>query len=138
VHCIELLPTPLPVVTYKNDFQLFHCKHYSALTLLIWRQEGHLTCKKLSGRVLAWLFVWDEVQICIWPSWCHCHLLSFTSVKFRLVLVSAHPGNPGQSPAGRKMDVCQCERYCDDAGSTVEENTSIFECLTVAVRNGMW
>jgi len=25
-------------------------------------------CKKLSGGVLAWLSVWSEVQICIWPS----------------------------------------------------------------------
>jgi len=41
---------------------------FSALTLLVGRQEGHLACKKLSGGVLAWLFVWSEVQICIWPS----------------------------------------------------------------------
>jgi len=41
---------------------------FSALTLLVGRQEGHLACKKLSGGVLAWLFVWGEVQICIWPS----------------------------------------------------------------------
>jgi len=34
----------------------------------------------------------DEVQICIWPSWCHCHWLPLASVKSRLVLVSAHPG----------------------------------------------
>jgi len=27
----------------------------SALTLLVWRQEGHLACKKLSGGMLAWL-----------------------------------------------------------------------------------
>jgi len=27
-----------------------------------------------------------ELQICIWPSWCHCHSLSLASVKFRLVL----------------------------------------------------
>jgi len=40
----------------------------SALTLLVGRQEGHPTCKKLSGGVLAWLFVWSNVQICIWPS----------------------------------------------------------------------
>jgi len=37
----------------------------SALTLLVGRQEGHPACKKLSGRVLAWLFVWSNVQICI-------------------------------------------------------------------------
>jgi len=41
---------------------------FSALTLLVGRQEGHLACKKMSGEVLAWLFVWSEVQICIWPS----------------------------------------------------------------------
>jgi len=28
---------------------------FSALTLLVGRQEGHLACKKLSGEVLAWL-----------------------------------------------------------------------------------
>jgi len=36
----------------------------SALTLLVGRQEGHPACKKLSGKVLAWLFVWSEVQTC--------------------------------------------------------------------------
>ena len=41
---------------------------FSALTLLVWRQEGHLAVKKLSGGVLAWLSVRSEVQTCIWPS----------------------------------------------------------------------
>ena len=59
---------------------------FSALTLLVGRQEGHPACKKLSGGVLAWLSVWREVQTCIWPSWCHCHSLSLASVKSRLVL----------------------------------------------------
>jgi len=35
---------------------------FSALTLLVGRQEGHLACKKLSGGVLAWLSVWSEVH----------------------------------------------------------------------------
>jgi len=35
---------------------------------LVGRQEGHPACKKLSGWVLAWLSVWSDVQICIWPS----------------------------------------------------------------------
>jgi len=30
---------------------------FSALTQLVGRQEGHPACKKLSGGVLAWLFV---------------------------------------------------------------------------------
>ena len=29
---------------------------------------------KMSDEVLAWLSVWNEVQMtCIWSSWCHCH-----------------------------------------------------------------
>ena len=41
---------------------------FSALTLLVGRQEGHPACKKQNGGVLAWLSVWSEVQTCIWPS----------------------------------------------------------------------
>jgi len=59
---------------------------FSALTLLVGRQEGHPACKKQSGGVLAWLSVWSEVQTCTWPSWCHCHSLSLAPVKSRLVL----------------------------------------------------
>jgi len=70
--------------------------------LLVGRQQGHLACKKLSGRVLMWLSVWGEVQVC------HYQSLSFASVKSRLVLVVAHQCNPGQSPEGHKTDVCVC------------------------------
>jgi len=45
----------------------FSCS-FSALMLLVGRQEGHLTCKKLSGGMLVSLCVWVKVQICIWPS----------------------------------------------------------------------
>jgi len=41
---------------------------FSALTLLVGRQEGHPACKKESGGVLVWLSVWSEVQTCMWPS----------------------------------------------------------------------
>ena len=60
---------------------------FSAVTLLVERQEGHPACKKLSGGVLAWLSVWSEVQI------------GFTS------LVPAHPGSPGKRAVKR---VCVC------------------------------
>ena len=59
----------------------------SALTLLVGWQEGHPACKTLSGGVLAWLSVWSKVQTCIWLGGCHCHSLSLTSVKSRLVLL---------------------------------------------------
>jgi len=75
-------PSPIQLTHYA--WQLF-CA-FSALTLLVLWQEGHPVCKKLSGGVLAWLSVWSEVQICIWPSWCHCHSLSLALVKSRLVL----------------------------------------------------
>jgi len=54
---------------------------FSALTLLVGRQEGHPSCKKLSGGVLACLCVCNEVQICISPSWCHCHSLYLAPVN---------------------------------------------------------
>jgi len=41
---------------------------FSALMLLVGRQEGHPDCKKLSGGVLAWLSVWSEMQTYVWPS----------------------------------------------------------------------
>jgi len=44
------------------------CCAFSALTLLVGRQEGHPACKEQSGGVLARLSVWSEVQTCIWPS----------------------------------------------------------------------
>jgi len=52
---------------------------FSALALLVGRQEGHPACKKLSS-------VWSEVQTYIWPSWCHCRSLSLALVKSRLIL----------------------------------------------------
>ena len=59
---------------------------FSALTLLVGRQEGHPACKKTEQWGAGVLSVWSEVQTCIWPSWCHCHSLSLASVKSRLVL----------------------------------------------------
>ena len=41
---------------------------FSALTLLVGRQEEHPAGKKLSGGVLVWLSVWSKVQTCILPS----------------------------------------------------------------------
>ena len=41
---------------------------FSALTLLVGRQEGHPACEKLTGGVLAWLSVWSDVQTGIWHS----------------------------------------------------------------------
>jgi len=74
---------------------------FSALTLLVWRQEGHLACKKLSGGMLAWLSVWGEVQICIWPSKCHCHSPSLAPVNLDWFYLSGTG-----SPAVKQLNVC--------------------------------
>ena len=84
LHC-AILPSS-PYYNYSACFVTGITLSISALTLLVRWQEGHLACKKLSGRMLAWLSVWSDVQTCIWPSWCHCHSLSLAAVKSRLVL----------------------------------------------------
>jgi len=53
---------------HQNTFLHLCLAAFSALTLLVGRQEGHPACKNPSGGVLAWLCVWSEVQTCIWPS----------------------------------------------------------------------
>ena len=57
LQLVDILNTLFNILTYA----------FSALTLLVGRQEEHPACKKLSGGVLAWLS-WSEVQTCIWPS----------------------------------------------------------------------
>jgi len=53
----------------NNNYDTFlNVNAFSALTLLVGRQEGHPVCKKQRGGVLAWLSVWSEVQTCIWLS----------------------------------------------------------------------
>ena len=61
IHCCNLF-----LVCYVCF--VLSCCAFSALTLLVGRQEGHPACKKLSGGVLAWLSVWSEVLTCICPS----------------------------------------------------------------------
>ena len=72
---------------------------FSALTLLVGRQEGHLACKKLSGEVLAWLSVWSEVQTCIMAQLMPLPLTVSCFSKIQIgftYLVPAHPGSPGK------------------------------------------
>ena len=88
---------------------------FSALTLLVGRQEGHPACKKLSGGVLAWLFVWSRVQTCIWPSLCHCHSLSLAPIKSRLVLPFWYWLTwvvPDKGPLNARVCVCVVQCTC--------------------------
>ena len=91
------------------SYKYWNILAFSALMLLVGRQEGRPACKKLSGGVLMWLSVWSKVQTCIWPSWCHCHSLTvscFSKIQIGFTfLVPAHPGSPGQRAVKR---VCVC------------------------------
>jgi len=56
---------------------------FSALTLLVGRQEGHPACKK-NWVVGCWRGYLSGARCRL--SWCHCHSLSLASVKSSLVL----------------------------------------------------
>ena len=44
------------------------CVAFSALTLLVGWQEGHLACKKIEWWDAGMVMCLGQVQICIWPS----------------------------------------------------------------------
>jgi len=67
-HFMPLLAITLVLSTLISIIIVIIDIAFSALTLLVGRQEGHPACKKQSGGVLAWLSVWSRVQTCIWPS----------------------------------------------------------------------
>ena len=91
---------------------------------------GYMACKTLSGGMLAWLCVWVKVQICIWPSRCHCQSLSLAPVNpdwFYLpgftFLVQAHQTKSKR--AEQRMCMCVCVCVC--TGATL---VSVNLCLT--------
>jgi len=51
---VSIIPKVIETDLYGSDAKV---NAFSALTLLVGRQEGHPACKKLSGGVLAWLSV---------------------------------------------------------------------------------
>ena len=83
---------------------------FSALTLLVGRQEGHPDCKKLSGGMLAWV-IWLErradlhmAQRMPLPLTVSC--FSKIQIGFSF-LVPAHLGSPRQR-AVKRVCVCVC------------------------------
>jgi len=95
---------------FVNSTAYLYLFAFSALTLLVGRQEGHPACKKhKSGGVLPWLSVWSEVQTCIMaqlmplPPTVSC--FSKIQIGFFTFLVLAHLGSPGQRAIKR---VCVC------------------------------
>jgi len=91
-------------------FLLFSCfitarSAFSALTLLVGRQERHPACKKLSGGVLAWLSVWSDLHMAqLMPLPLTISCFSKIQIGFTF-LVLAHLGSPGKRVVKR---VCVC------------------------------
>jgi len=54
---VQQLLLLLPFFLLFTRFRPVVVRAFSALTLLVGRQEGHLACKKLSGG-MAWLSAW--------------------------------------------------------------------------------
>jgi len=68
--------SPLLPSTHNNNQHFLTSSRLQCFDAVGWVAGRTPACKKLSGWMLAWLPVWSKVQICIWPSWCHCHSLS--------------------------------------------------------------
>ena len=97
----------------------FHCilcsgDAFSALMLLVGRQEGNLAWKNWVVRCWRGYLSGARCRLCIWPSWCHCHSLSLASVKSsRLVLPFWYRLTrvvPDEGPLNGFVVCCCC--YC--------------------------
>ena len=88
---------------------------FSALTLLVGRQEEHPACKKMTDGVLVWFCVWSEV-VCI----CICLLmplhpqtsLYLASFKSRLVFAFLVYRLMQVVPKKRPLNVCSVVVVC--------------------------
>jgi len=82
---------------------MFSITAFSALTLLVERQEGHPACKNLSGGVLAWICLergadLHMAQLMPLPPTVSC----FSKIQIGFtILVPAHPGSPGKRAVKR-------------------------------------
>jgi len=80
------LPSALAGGGRPRSLFIFFKFAFSALMLLVGRQEWHPARKKLSSGVLAWLSVWSEVQTCHMAQLMLLPLtVCFASVESRLV-----------------------------------------------------
>ena len=105
-----MLVKPFIFKMYVLSLSLQCFAPFSALTLLVGRQEGHPACKKQSGGLLLWLSVWSEgadlhvAQLMPLPLTVSCY--SKIQIGFTF-LVLAYPGGPGKR-AFKQVCVCVC------------------------------
>ena len=104
----------------KINTTLIDLSHaFSALTLLVGRQEGHPACKKLSGGVLAWYLSGSRCRLAYGPLM-PLPLTVSCSSKIQIgftFLVPADLGSPGKRTVKR---VCVCVCVIDLSHCTVQ------------------
>jgi len=95
--------------------------------------------------MLAWLSVWDEVQICIWPSRCHCHSLSLAPVNPDLFylpgftfLVPAHPGSPGQTGIASCCYAVSAWTGVSDPVMACPIHESVYQAISCSMHHVAW
>jgi len=102
-------------------------------------RKGIQSVKKPSGGVLAWLYVWSELQTCIWPSWCHCHSLSQPSNGCVCVCVSQLHKNDLLWPIYKVLvDLLQCFLIAPGQFHLLPQprwESRSFNCLYVQITN---
>ena len=82
---------------------------FSALTLLVGRQEQHLVHNNRSDEMLAWLPTWSKVQMTsIWSIWRRCHPIISCFVKIQTGLSFLMPAYPGCPEKGGVKQVSVC------------------------------
>ena len=100
---IGILPQTLDLENFATAINAI-----SALTLLVWRQEGHLACKKLE--------LWGTGMVICLERDADLHMAQLMSLPLTVscsskiqigftFLVPAHPGSPGKRAVKR---VCMC------------------------------
>jgi len=99
-----------PMIDVSSKVRIMVClRAFSALTLLVGRQEGHPACKNwVVGAGMVICLEWDSdfhmTQLMPLPLTVSC----FSKIQIGFTfLVPAHPGSPGQSAVKR---VCVRER----------------------------
>jgi len=87
-HCMWQIQTVPETSSCTETMHLSWTILETAFTALLWRcwlagRKG-IRPVNMGDKVLGWLSVWREVQmICIWSSWCHCHLVISCSSKIQ-------------------------------------------------------
>ena len=96
----KLAAKQYPCRKWRQQLLQLRYAAFSALTMLVGRQEGHPACKKLSGGVVAWLVICLErvsdlhmSQLMPLPLTVSC----FSKIQIGFTfLVPSYPGSPGK------------------------------------------